>query len=158
MEQVRKFDEELKCICQDAFFMGKFAGGLLCCLGMMFMLFPFEMAKKSEMLQTMLPGFLCCVNGVCTWLRPYLSIREGDRTVSIYKKLEFMPVTKAEIRKVRYGYLHRFCIRLGAAAFLMQQAVSVLNHSFGAASMLFAAAWTAAVWLAGWFYIYWRRK
>ncbi len=156
MNGIKRFDEERKQICQDAFLMSRFGGGLLCCLGMLFMLFPVREARDTGMLGTMLLGCVCCANGVCQWITPYVSIREEGRRVSIYKKLEYMPVTRAQIRKVRYGYLNRICIRLGAAAFVIQQAVSWADHSFGIVSMLFAAAWGAAVWIAGGILICWR--
>lgn len=146
MDRIRKFDEELKNTFADEFFIARLGGGLLCCIGMLMMLFPVQMA--------MLLGCAICANGVCQWMLPYLRLREGDQTVSIYKKLEFMPVTKAQIRKVRCGYLNRLCICLGTAAFFMQQGVALFNHSFGIVSVLFAAAWAVLVWLAGWIFIY----
>lgn len=146
MDRIRKFDEELKNTFADEFFIARLGGGLLCCIGMLMLLFPVQMA--------MLLGCAICANGVCQWMLPYLRLREGDQTVSIYKKLEFMPVTKAQIRKVRCGYLNRLCICLGTAAFFMQQGVALFNHSFGIVSVLFAAAWAVVVWLAGWIFIY----
>ena len=154
MDRIRKFDEELKNTFADAFFIARLGGGLLCCIGMLMMLFPVQMASERKIIWSMLLGCAICANGVCQWMLPYLRLREGDKTVSIYKKLEFMPVTKAQIRKVRCGYLNRLCICLGTAAFFMQQGVALLNHSFGIVSVLFAAGWAVMVWLAGCIFIY----
>ena len=101
MDRIRKFDEELKNTFADAFFIARLGGGLLCCIGMLMMLFPVQMASERKIIWSMLLGCAICANGVCQWMLPYLRLREGDKTVSIYKKLEVMPVTKAQIRKVR---------------------------------------------------------
>lgn len=155
MDKIRKFDRAFEKAYEGTFFNGKICTFLLCGLGTMLMMFP---VKWNEILSGTAwfgyMGCMLCASGVRYYIRSYMCVREGDRYVSIYKKLEYMPVTRAEIRKARFGYLNHFCIRLAALDFLIQQLASLLNHSFGIGSVLYAAAWTALVWIAGIISIY----
>lgn len=142
MDKVRKFDEEFRSIYKDTIYMNNVATGLICCLGIMFMMIPFDI--KDGLISWY--GGLLCIMGIEIYMKSYLSVKENGNIVSIYKKLSYMPVTKSEIRKVRVGYLNRICIRIGVAAFILQQLVSLLNRSFGFQSVIFALVWAAAVW------------
>ena len=56
MDRIRKFDEELKNTFADAFFIARLGGGLLCCIGMLMMLFPVQMASERKIIWSMLLG------------------------------------------------------------------------------------------------------
>lgn len=176
MDKVRKFDEELIHLNKNAHIMSKVLAYLFCGLGLMFMLFPAGAAQdagevnflsllgsifargtegmKTEgfRLVVLYAGFLCGI-GEWYYLMMYQRVQEGNQQISIYKKLAYMPVAKAEIRKVRYGYVNRFCARLGITAFILQAAASLLSHSFGLLSVLVVAVWTAEMWLLGRIYL-----
>lgn len=177
MDKVRKFDEELIHLNKNAHIMMKVLAYLFCGLGLMFMLLPAGevhdagevnflnlldssifvlgtegMKTEGFRLVILYAGFLCGV-GEWYYLMMYQRVQEGNRQISIYKKLAYMPVAKAEIRKVRYAYINRFCARLGIIAFILQGAASLLSHSFGLLSVLVVAVWTAEMWLLGRIYL-----
>lgn len=138
------FIDEMKRVRETSFLNAKTAGYLLCGIGLMCMMIPIE---RTNTLTAWL-GCLLCIQGIQQYMQPYLFVKEGTKFVPVYKKLEFMPVTKQEIRSVQLGCMSRLCIRACGAAFVIQQAVSFLNHSFGLLSVLFGAAWAAVLWLS----------
>lgn len=153
MEKIRKFDEVFKNTYRDVFLMGKMGACILCGIGFIYMLVP--IGVMDDMLGIMMGlGCFVCAEGVLMYMQAYDRIKEKETMASIYKKLEFMPVTKAQIRKARCGYLNQICIRLGAVAFVVQQLVSLLNHSFGWKSIIFATGWGFCVWLINWIILY----
>ena len=130
------FIDEMKRVRETSFLNAKTAGYLLCGIGLMCMMIPIE---RTNTLTAWL-GCLLCIQGIQQYMQPYLFVKEGTKFVPVYKKLEFVPVTKQEIRSVQLGCMSRLCIRACGAAFVIQQAVSFLNHSFGLLSVLFGAA------------------
>lgn len=155
MDKIRKFDEAFKNTYRDVFLMGKMAACILCGIGLLFMLFP--IGVMDHMPGSMCLGCFVCAQGVMQYMQAYYRIKEKTAIAAIYKKLEFMPVTKAQIRKARCAYLNQICIRLGAAAFVIQQLVSLLSGSFGWKSVLFATGWAFCVWLINWIILYTQR-
>lgn len=147
MDKVRKFDRQMEKTFESIFFYGKTGAFILCGLGLMFMMIPAGFADIPA--GAVWISCLLCVTGVNQYTHCYLKVRENGRSISIYKKLKFMPVSKAEIRKARFAHLNHFCVRLCTAGFLIQQLASLLNHSFGKTSVLSALMWAAAVWAAG---------
>lgn len=152
MDKVKKFDEELKNIYQEAFFFQKFLSIMFFGLGIMIMMIPVDLKDgfRLFMVQSVCVGTL----GVLQYMQVYMSVTENNKRVSIYKKMAFMPVSKAEIRKVRCGYLNRICMKVGTAMFVVQQISSLLNHSMGIVSVLYAAACVAFMWGMGLICIY----
>lgn len=152
MEKVKRFDEELRNTYKDAFFLGRFVSYMFFGLGLLLMLIPFEPSDGIRMY--MFQGLLMSTIGVKQYLQGYLYVKEGDHMVSIYKKLSYMPVTKAEIQKVRRGYLNRICVKVGSGMFVIQETMSLVNHSFGMASVMFVVCGIVLMWGFGWMYIY----
>ncbi len=147
IDKIKKFDRQLEQACESSFFNGKAGSFMLCGLGLLFMMIPVELSEV--MISIVCAGCILCMTGVYQYMQIYLKAWEGGKNVSVYKKLKYMPVAKAEIRKVRFGYLNRFCIKISTAGFFLQQLMSFLNHSFGLTSVLFAAAWAAFIWITG---------
>lgn len=157
MEKVRKFDEELRKVCADAFLGNRILTCIFGGIGSIFMLLPWDMLLyEGDNIDGIILWMEFCfpASAVLFYLTAYQRITEGGKTVSIYQKLEYMPVTKAEIRKVRCEYLRRFCLRYGAICFFMQQAVALLHHSFGLVSILYVFVWAGIWYLSGWIYLF----
>lgn len=155
MDKVKEFDQGLKSINPNAYVMAKFVAYLMCGLGVMLFLVPVGKTYYDGDFWWVIfhAGFLCSIGQRC-YLMNYQRVQEGRQQVSIYIKLRYMPVTKAQIRKVRYGYLNRFCCKLGIVAFVLQETVSLVNHSFGLLSVLVVLVWIVLMWAIGLIFIY----
>ena len=151
MDKVKKFDEELKIIYKDNVFFQKVLSILFFGLSILIMSIPFEL-EDGFWIYLLQRNYMSAL-GVIQYMQVYMTVTENNKRVSIYKRLADMPVTKAEIRKVRYGYLNRICWRMGAAMIAVHQISSLLNHSFGMASVLYAASCAAFMWGVGMIYV-----
>lgn len=144
MDKIREFDRQWKQVYENDFLLGKLSAGVECGCGMVCMLIPVSVYRYEQIVWL---GCLLCAAGVNQYMQLYLSVREDGRRVPIRNKLQYMPVDMLRFRKTRMEYLNRICIWLGMSAFLVQQLVSCLNHSFGWKSVLLATVWGLLIWL-----------
>ena len=153
--KVKKFDEAYRDIFRDAFLYGKVSAGILCSIGAAFMIIPGEVLKYDPigMAGCLFTGCLLSALGVQQYLLSYLSVRQDGKMMPLFEILKYMPVTKAQLRKVRLGYLNRFCLRLGAVTFALHQLASFLWHSFGWGSICSAVCQAVVVWLISLFLV-----
>lgn len=143
LNQIKQFDKEYQNIYEEKFLNGRAGACMMCGIGVSLMLLPVGLGDFVWCI-LVLGGTFCAV-GVELYMLGWLHI--GN-------KLKFMPVTSAQIRKIRCRYLRRICLYLTAAAFTMQQLASLLHGSFGWKSAAFALAWGVCVWMYNWILIY----
>ena len=153
--KVKKFDEAYRGVFRDAFLYGKVSAGILCSIGAAFMIIPGEVLKYDPigMAGCLFAGCLLSALGVQQYLLSDLSVRQDEKMMPLFEILKYMPVTKAQLRKVRLGYLNRFCLRLGAVTFALHQLASFLWHSFGWGSICSAVCQAVVVWLISLFLV-----
>ena len=83
------------------------------------------------------------------YIAPYMRCVENGKSVSLYVKLKWMPVSKREFLAVRRGYLRKFCVGTGVFLWILQQIGACLACTWGAENALFPLAFTAALYLVG---------
>ena len=131
MKKIRKFDEEMQEIYKKEMMDSEMVAVLYAVLGALAVLIPFYDGEK--MLWVVLGSvILLLTNSVNFFLRPYLVI-EGE---SIYQKMQFMPVTKREIRAIRMVYLKKRCKILFIIGLILHQIFPLFNGTFGIRSVL----------------------
>lgn len=150
MDKIKEFDKGLRSINPNAYLMSNVMKYLMCGIGIMLFLIPVGKTyiHRDFWQPVAYAGFLCGM-GEWFYIMNYQRVQEDRQLVSLYKKLRYMPVSKAQIRKVRYGYLNRFCCKLGLAAFILQETVSYFNHSLGLLSVLAVLVWVVWMWVFG---------
>ena len=144
MEKVRAFDQEMQIIYRNEFMGCETLAILFAVLGNMLVFIPFYGNDKLD--NVVVCGIIYLLGSSITfYLRPYLVI-EGD---SIYKKIQYMPVTKNEICKTRIGYLNKRwkCLLLIGAA--LHQIYPLCAGSFGVRSILEVLVVYLFVWILG---------
>ena len=158
VDKIQKFDESYRNVCRDAFLYGKVSASVLCGIGMVFLMVPVEVLKYDPigMAGFLFTGCIVSALGIWQYMMAYLVVRQDGKMMPLSEILKYMPVTKAQLRKVRLGYLNRFCLRLGAVTCALQQLTSFLGRSFGWKSVCIAVCQSAAVWLLSLLLVYWK--
>ncbi|MBE5961881.1 MAG: hypothetical protein E7256_10985 [Lachnospiraceae bacterium] len=154
MNQIKEFDKRLRKTEDVSFVIAKCMGWIFGVIGCFLMILPLSGNTIGEMLDNLalLPIFLLSMT-VLIYLSPYMRIKQGGRTVSIYKILKFLPVGKEEICQVRMEYLNHLVLRIGVIIFIMQQAGAMIDKSSSIGNVLYPLVVTGAAWLAGYIYI-----
>jgi len=83
-----------------------------------------EIKKDDKQILILISLFL--VVCVFFYLQPYLLIKEEGKTVSIYKKLSYLPVSNSAISKVRCKYLFKYIRKLGLCILCIQVIASIV--------------------------------
>ena len=144
MEAVRKFDVEWKKQNAWEFLMRRVCLVLFYSIGSCLMLLPFGSSAWALVRSVML--FLGAMH---FYIAPYMRCVENGKSVSLYVKLKWMPVSKREFLAVRRGYLRKFCVGTGVFLWILQQIGACLACTWGAENALFPLAFTAALYLVG---------
>ncbi len=134
MEAVKAFDLEWKKQNSYYFLMYRFITILLTTLGICTMFIPID---KTEIVRTSINPLLLLIWGMHCHLAPYLTCVEEGKSISIYEKLKWMPVAKRRIQAVRREYMIKFCVKAGAAMFIVQQIGGILDGSWGIFNVLY---------------------
>lgn len=150
MEEVRKFDEELKKLYSYEILMGKVVWIFCVIMVCLMMLLPIQEGMQE----------LCAVSqillliGVNMYMQPFMVVYENRKAVSIYQKLKWLPVEKREMKAVRRSYLNAFVGKVLIACLILQQAGALLNGSWYIGNVLYPTGVCAFAWLMGMAYIY----
>lgn len=78
--------------------------------------------------------------GAYFYLCPYLSFREGTKTVSIYERIKYLPIDYREIRKMRTIYLAKFVVKIFPAMLVIQLLTTLFSYEITVANVLYAVA------------------
>lgn len=150
MDKVRRFNEILKKKEEQQFLMMRVVQIIFFALGGMMMFMPFDVEELY--IGIFFPVYLLGMGLVFT-LQPYMYIKEGQQLINIYKLLEFMPVSRNDIYKVRKEYLNGICKKILVAYVVCQLITAVLMKEFTIFTILYPAAMTAGLWGLGILYI-----
>lgn len=143
MDKIKAFDEEIAKMYDYEGMMSKILYVMFAFFASVCMIFPFGGAKEDRIMAWM--AFCLANMSVFQYLQPFMVVGK----TSIYEKLKWLPVSKKEIREVRMGYLNKYCLKLFVIGVGLQQAASLLNHSFGLKSLLYPMILYLLVWLGG---------
>ncbi len=83
-----------------------------------------EIKKEDRQMVIIISLFLLIA--VSLYLQPYLLIKEEGKTVSIYKKLSYLPVSNSDISKVRCKYLFKYLQKIGLCILCIQVIASIV--------------------------------
>jgi len=83
-----------------------------------------ELKKEDRQIVILISIFLLIV--VSFYLQPYLLIKEAGKTVTINKKLSYLPVSHFDISKVRCKYLFKYIRKLGLCFLCIQVIASIV--------------------------------
>ncbi len=150
MDKVREFDRVLKQKEEQQFLMIKVLQILFFFLGGIMMFWPLEMEELY--LGLVMPIYFLGA-AVIFSLQPYMFIKDGQKLMSIYKLLEYMPVEREDIFKVRKEYLNSMCKKILTAYVVCRCITAVLMKEFTIITILHPVAMTGCIWLAGCLYI-----
>ncbi len=95
-------------------------------IGSCLMLLPFGSSAWALVSSVML--FLGAMH---FYIAPYMRCVENGKSVSLYVKLKWMPVSKREFLAVRRGYLRKFCVGTGVFLWILQQIGACLACTWG---------------------------
>lgn len=146
MDKVREFDKVLKEKEEQRFLMMRVVQIIFFGLSGMMMFLPFD--SSEVYISIIFPWYLLGM-GVVFSLQPYMDIKDGQKLIKIYKYLEYMPVEKEDIFKVRREYLNRMCKKIGIAYVVCQCITAALMKEFNVVTILYPVAMTGCVWLMG---------
>ncbi|MBD5465605.1 MAG: hypothetical protein HDR22_07280 [Lachnospiraceae bacterium] len=76
-------------------------------------------------------------------LSPYQVVKEKEKTIGIYEKCKWLPVSRKDIRKVRREYLFHFSVKMGIVVLLCQLFGAALAGKVGFLNV----AYPVLVWL-----------
>lgn len=76
-------------------------------------------------------------------LSPYQVVKEKEKTIGIYEKCKWLPVSRKDIRKVRREYLFHFSVKMGIVVLLCQLFGAALAGKVG----FWNVAYPVLVWL-----------
>ena len=134
VDKIQKFDESYRNVCRDAFLYGKVSASVLCGIGMVFLMVPVEVLKYDPigMAGFLFTGCIVSALGIWQYMMAYLVVRQDGKMMPLSEILKYMPVTKAQLRKVRLGYLNRFCRCLPVCCSLAAEpAIGILEIRYG---------------------------
>lgn len=146
MDKVKEFDKVLKEKEEQRFLMMKVVQIIFFGLSGMMMFLPFD--ANESYISILFPLYLLGM-GIVFSLQPYMDIKDGQKLIKIYKYLEYAPVEKEDIFKVRREYLNRMCKKIGIAYVVCQCITAVLMKEFTVMTILYPVAMTGGVWLMG---------
>lgn len=146
MDKVREFDKILKQKEEQRFLMMKVIQIIFFGLSGMMMFLPYD--ANEAYISIIFPWYLLGM-GVVFSLQPYVDIKDGQKLIKIYKYLEYMPVEKEDIFKVRKEYLDGICKKIGIAYVVCQCITAVFTKDFGIVTILYPVAMTGGVWVMG---------
>ena len=154
MDNVREFDRVLKQKEEQQFLMIKVLQILFFFMGGIMMFWPLEMTEEMAeiYLALVMPAYLLGAAVVFS-LQPYMFIKDGQKLMSIYKLLEYMPVDREDIFKVRREYLNGICKKVLIAYVVCQCMTAVLIKEFTVITILYPVVMTAGIWFVGMMYI-----
>lgn len=144
MEAVKAFDAEWKKQNSWNFLMNRVCGILCFAPGAILMLLPVDTD-----IWTPLNSMILLIWAMHFYLMPYMRYVENGRSVSLYAKLKWMPVSKKEFLAVRRGYLLKFCLKTGGCIWILQQIGACLARTWGAENALFPLVFTGFMYLVG---------
>ena len=72
------------------------------------------------------------------YLCPYLTFREGAKSVSIYERIKYLPVDYREIQKMRSIYLAKFVLKTFPAMLVVQLLTTLFSYEITMANILYA--------------------
>ena len=149
MEKVRAFDREMQEIYKREYMDSEMVAIMFAVLGNLIAIVPFSGSDKLDWVVFWATLYLLGIS-IMFYLRPYLVI-EGE---SIYKKIQYMPVSKKEICDTRIGYLnHRWKI-LFVIGLVLHQVFPLCDGSFGIRSILEIVFTYLLIWIWGFLQIY----
>lgn len=154
MDKIKKFDEQMTRDDEYKFMMGKVMTGVLAVMAVLFNLFPYKGFGDTDLELIMFVMFILENTAVYSYIRPYISINEKNKMISIYEKLKWMPVSKREIQAVRMEYLNELCIKIGIANIILHQAGGLIGGNWGLHNIVFPVVFSIVIWLTGVLYVY----
>ena len=153
MEKVRAFDQKIREIYNDECTGCEMVAVIFGVLANLMVMIPFYGNEKLD--RVVFVGIIYLLGySIMYYLRPYLVI-EGE---SIYKKIQYMPVTKKEIVRTRIGYLNQRWKILFAIGFVLHQIYPLCSGSFGVRSILEVFVVYLIVWIWGFLQIHFTKR
>lgn len=149
MEQVKKFDQELKKQYSYSFVISHFVSMIFLVLGVI--LTPVDIEESSFPVSPF--ALILLFWGISLYLLPYLRITEDNLNHSspemtdVSSLLRWQPVQKREILAVRISYLNRLCLTLLLVCLAVSQLVGVLSHSWSFHNLTDPVITLLCIWL-----------
>jgi len=150
MDKVREFDRVLKQKEEQRFVMMRVVQVIFFGISGIMMFIPFDAGELY--MSIIFPWYLLGM-GLVFSLQPYMDIKDGQKLIKIYKYLEYMPVEREDIFKVRRGYLNDICKKIVIAYVVCQCITAVLMKEFTVATILYPVVMTGCIWVMGLCYI-----
>lgn len=149
IERVRQFDQEWQKLHDYEWVISKFIMAILLFCSTPLYVIPFQEGEVLVINVLLLQGI-----AVWIYMRPYLVVKEERNQYSITSVLAFCPIDSYLIRKVRVGYLRRFCGILSIVNILLQQLGAWLGKTWGIENLLYPILGSALVYACGYLYIW----
>ncbi len=150
MDKVREFDRVLKQKEEQRFVMMRVVQVIFFGLSGVMMFIPFD---ADELYMSLIFPWYLLGMGLVFSLQPYMDIKDGQKLIKIYKYLEYMPVEKEDIFKVRREYLNDICKKIFIVYVACQCITAILMKAFTVATILYPVAMTGCIWIMGLCYI-----
>lgn len=156
MELLQAFDNELMKQEEYRFMMTGLVDWVLWGAAVIAMLVPWSVGEGSQLSRVMaIFAISLGTLGITLSLAPYMHVsRKKDNTgVSVYKILQYMPISQKTILRARQRLLIRPAIRYAAGFLGAQLLVALFSKDFGLATFLYPLIMAALIVGVGYFYV-----